>query len=815
MKQRRIFFLVGVIGIASWGGTNSQAAPRLQLLAQAREQLKAPAYTAEEKTLVATQAHFFLDQLFVHRDLKIADFGADYDPVPRLDELRRKAAMMPADALNEHLLSAFIDLHDLHTNFIAPKPLACATSFIPVEFVGVSDADDALVVISGKSPSAKELTQNLEIGMQLKTIDGRPIESVLADLGKISGGANPAAMRMRAIQMVSLLSHATHSLPETNQRRFEFARPDGQTVTATLPWIVYWDEACLKKDKQRSAMPFSQALTMGVDDYQRRYTKVFTQPELTGEPVPGGSDRQAQTELNDVFTVQTITTPAGRLGYIKLKGFYWDDDKLDLGTVVEAFRRTVEADLNETKALVIDVRGNPGGVIVMAEKLVQLFAPGGVEPSTARMLANELNAEIFRRANDGDNRWTAAIEAALRSQQRYTGPLAITPASEANAIGQIWFRPVVVLTDAACYSACDIFTAGMQDNNAATILGIHAATGAGGANVMDYETFQAIFQNRQDSPFPDLPHGQSMRVAWRQTVRVGQASGQLLEDAGVTPDVVVPLQLTDIGGESRALMRQIHQHIDRLMPRYTSSLGFRRGGIVNLENGSSARWHEEVTGIDLLEVYHGEELAARIAIPLSATPASLAISLPQTKASWQDHRITLVGYAQGKRVLRAVRELRWRGPYTAIPAQGIKLDFDDDSNASILHTVQLRGPADSGWQNIDGQMQIGSEQRYPGGVLARAFLPLKLDGQGGKMRFDLKLDAEDLHDSLRIYAIDPDTGERFEYYSGSQLPLIEGIALDLPRRVDRLDLVFEFESDENWQLTGPRLDNLQLVPAEL
>lgn len=808
MKQRRAF-LSGLIGVAALVSSSSDASPHAQVLASARDQFVFPAYTAQEKTLLASQAHFFLEQLFVHRDLKISEFGPEFDPVPRLAELRDKAATMSPAALNSSLLTTFNDLHDLHTNFIAPKPLACASSFVPLEFTSVSDQGKRLVVISGKSKLLKELTKDLEIGMQLTAIDGKPLEQVLGDLAKVSGGANPDAMRARAVQMLSMLSHATHALPQTNERSFVFKRQNGEALTITLPWIAYWEDSCLADKERKNIMPFSQAMTMAVDDYQRRYTRIFDQPELTGEPVPGFAERDTTAALSEVFSVQLLNTPAGRLGYVKLKAFYWDDESLDLGTVVEAFRRTVEADLTDASGLVIDVRGNPGGVIVMAEKLVQLFAPRGVEPSTVRMLANDLNAEIFRRANDGDNRWTAAIEAARHTQQRYTAPLPITPANEANTIGQIWFRPVVVLTDATCYSACDIFTAGMQDNGAATILGIDAATGAGGANVMDYETFQAIFSNRQDSPFPDLPHGQSMRVSWRQAIRAGQSAGSLIENAGIKPDVLVPLQPGDIGGESRALMRQIHRHIDMLKPRYKSGLGLRRGGIINLENGSFARWQEAIYGVDRLEIYDGENLVARLGVSLSQSPAALDISLPEVKGSWLDRRLTLVGYLQGKQVLRAVRELHWRGSYTEIPSEGMSLDFEA-ADTSPLRLVQLRGSRQGRWQIVDGQLQIGAEQRYPGSVLARAFLPLQLRGQGGQIRFDLKLDAEDLYDSLRIYAIDPDSGERYEYFSGSQLPFTAGIELELPRSVERLDFVFEFESDENWHLEGPRLDNLQV-----
>ena len=48
----------------------------------------------------------------------------------------------------------------------------------------------------------------------------------------------------------------------------------------------------------------------------------------------------------------------------------------------------------------------------------------------------------------------------------------ITPEDDANAIGQIYTGPVVLVTDARCYSATDIFAAGFQDHSIGTVLGV-------------------------------------------------------------------------------------------------------------------------------------------------------------------------------------------------------------------------------------------------------------------------------------------------------------------------------------------------------
>jgi C-terminal processing protease CtpA/Prc len=50
--------------------------------------------------------------------------------------------------------------------------------------------------------------------------------------------------------------------------------------------------------------------------------------------------------------------------------------------------------------------------------------------------------------------------------------------------GRIYYEPIGVLTDAGCYSSCDIFAAVFQDKNIGHVFGEVANTGGGGATVL-------------------------------------------------------------------------------------------------------------------------------------------------------------------------------------------------------------------------------------------------------------------------------------------------------------------------------------------
>jgi hypothetical protein len=132
--------------------------------------------------------------------------------------------------------------------------------------------------------------------------------------------------------------------------------------------------------------------------------------------------------------------------------------------------------------------------------------------------------------------WTSSIAQAVETGAAFSRGVPITPHDLANDVGQKYHGPVILITDALCYSATDIFAAGFQDHNLGKILGVDGNTGAGGANVWTHGLLQLLFEGAADSPFESLPNGTNMRVSIRRTVRVGKQSGTPLEDLGVVPD---------------------------------------------------------------------------------------------------------------------------------------------------------------------------------------------------------------------------------------------------------------------------------------
>jgi hypothetical protein len=131
------------------------------------------------------------------------------------------------------------------------------------------------------------------------------------------------------------------------------------------------------------------------------------------------------------------------------------------------------------------------------------------------------------------------MDEAVETGSIYSSAFPITPEEGANAVGQKYFGPVVLITDARCYSATDIFSAGFQDHQIGPVLGVDDNTGAGGANVWTHGLLRQLRGMPADpqSPYVPLPKQADMRVSIRRTLRVGALAGSPVEDLGVRPDV--------------------------------------------------------------------------------------------------------------------------------------------------------------------------------------------------------------------------------------------------------------------------------------
>jgi hypothetical protein len=265
-----------------------------------------------------------------------------------------------------------------------------------------------------------------------------------------------------------------------------------------------------------------------------------------------------------VFRARRLQASSGNFAYVRIFTF----NVPDADAFVEEFSRL--ASELPPDGLVLDVRGNGGGLIYAAERLLQVFTPRPIRPSPAQFVTTPLVLDLCERhapspldASFDLGPWIPSIRQAVTTGAVYSQAVPITDPDSANRVGQTYQGPVVLVTDALCYSATDMFAAGFRDHEIGTILGIADNTGAGGANVWTHELLRVLM----DAPHPgepafprnpvrSLPRGAGMRVSVRRTTRVEALEGTPLEDLGVEPDVRYHMTREDVLSGNRDLFER-------------------------------------------------------------------------------------------------------------------------------------------------------------------------------------------------------------------------------------------------------------------
>src|SRR5207245_2665350 len=107
------------------------------------------------------------------------------------------------------------------------------------------------------------------------------------------------------------------------------------------------------------------------------------------------------------------------------------------------------------RGLIIDLRGNPGGFIWAAERLLQLFTPNRVTPTKFALRATPLTSAMSRAVFNQSELapWAESLATAEQTSEPFSSHLAITAEERCNDVGQRYGGPVVVVVDANTYSS--------------------------------------------------------------------------------------------------------------------------------------------------------------------------------------------------------------------------------------------------------------------------------------------------------------------------------------------------------------------------
>lgn len=490
---------------------------------------KKSSLSRRERLRIVEQALLLLEMNYVHLPLKRAMHAID--PIQRLKLLKFRletgSTMERGMQFHKRLLEIFASLRDLHTLYLLPDPFKSKTAFLPFlieqcfEKRGKKVVDKYLVtrVVDEfiRRDGAPEWSE-FKPGVEVRYWNGVPIKRAIEINGESQAGSNTEARFARGLDNLTIRPLETSLPPDEKWVDLAYQTSGGETLTVKLEWLVYDSDekplATLTTKKKRAAIDIKKTK---INQLKRK----FFSP----------SDVRVRKRFEDNFNGEVRKIDGREFGYIRL--FSFEADNSD--EFVTEFKRVITSRGFPQQGLMIDVRGNGGGKIRAGERLLQLFTPRRVKPELFEFINSPLNLEICRR-EPLYRLWADSIAEAVVTGATYSLGFPVTSETECNNIGQVYYGPVILITDALSYSTTDMFAAGFQDNEIGEVLGTSDNTGAGGANVWWYEDFMNAVGKASMSLFKPLPRNSDLVIAMRRSIRVGLREGRPLEEFGIAPD---------------------------------------------------------------------------------------------------------------------------------------------------------------------------------------------------------------------------------------------------------------------------------------
>jgi Peptidase family S41 len=479
--------------------------------------------TRDEMQVLAERALVLLRDFYVHLPMKRVVHAAD--PERRLRVLLDRLVDAPPLAEEEFhraLGEVFTELRDRHTTYILPQPYRSAIAFLPflVEEVADPDGGRRFIVSRVSWPFADGAFRRSTVTHW----NGIPIERAVELNAERNAGANRWARRARGLDRLTFRWLGLGVRPDEDWVVVSYL-VDGAPRHLRFPWLV----------AERPAWEPPLRSGAAVDREGEWIRRVKTRLLASEQPD------------EDRLVYRPAAAEHG-CGHLRIFSFDLEDHE------VEAFVARIVAELERDRpnGLIIDVRGNPGGDLVAAERLVQLFCPVRVTPEGLEFINTAAGRDLADRYFADRPEFAGLSGEARATATPYVTSLPLEERGSYNDIGQVFQGPVAVLVDGLTYSAAEVFAAGMQDHGAATILGTSGQSGGGGANVWSYDDVRAA--RPAGLPLGRLPWESSFDVAIRRMTRVGPRAGVPLEELGVVAEAVHAPTPADVLGRNEELL---------------------------------------------------------------------------------------------------------------------------------------------------------------------------------------------------------------------------------------------------------------------
>ncbi len=483
---------------------------------------------------IIEQALTLIDDVYVHLPLKRA--GHAVDPIQRLKLLKYRNSKLDDRAFHKEMISIFTDLRDLHTNYILPSPYKDKVAFLPFLIEGFYEGKEKKYMVSKIFRSNMILDETFKEGVTITYWNGMPIERAIELNGDRNAGNNEYACHARGLERMTIRplkmclppdEYWVDILYEANNKTY---REKFKWNVAKIPSGNGSGSELSNDDKVQSAL----GIDLDTEIVRRAKISLFVRSK-NNQDEEGNRALTIKNQSEKFPYVFTYATLEGKIGYIRIYTF----DVNSADAFVKEFIEITKKFPGD--GLIIDVRGNGGGLITAGEKLLQVLTDDKdkkIEPERFHFINTPLMLRLCKR-NAWLNKWAPSIASSIETGAIYSQGFPLIPDNEPQPPKpEKYFKDIVLITDALCYSTTDIFAAGFKDNKIGKILGVDGNTGAGGANVWDYSYWYKLLHGTPPKePDPNVKgRDWDFRVAIRRSTRVGDKIGMPLEDLGVKPD---------------------------------------------------------------------------------------------------------------------------------------------------------------------------------------------------------------------------------------------------------------------------------------
>lgn len=487
----------------------------------------------KERQRLVRQLMATLDDYYVHLPQKSAAFAIN--PVQALRILHDNDDVMNDNSLSLHAILRILNgLRDRHTALLLPPPWNQLTAYLPILVERYYVNRVPRYVISKKLFGFVD--DRIQPGSHITHWNGMPIQAYLENvLGPLSQGSNPAASLSLALASLTIRPLGYSLLPDEDWVTLSCLTEDGAPYSVSLAWKYFLDQpAAAAPDAPTSGA--AARLDVGFDERMDKVNTTVNRLFVPPNKRTRGPRAVQMQELDGILKYGTIDTLSGPVGYVRLYSFQVGDVDTFLAQMV-----TVLSGLPQDR-LIVDIRNNPGGVIPAGQCLVQMLSkkPIQVAPVTFRSTgAVRPFGEL-----QGLEQWAPSLNKMAVSAENYAQLFPLTDLAQVPPYRYPGRSTLII--DALCYSTSDFFAADFKDNRVGEIIGTDRCTGAGGANVWNYDILRGYARLARSVPLEPLPQGMGLNVSMRRSVRTGAQGGLPIENFGVDADVVYYLTLDDL-----------------------------------------------------------------------------------------------------------------------------------------------------------------------------------------------------------------------------------------------------------------------------